>query len=354
MALGLDGGKSRWEFDPADPLGKRQTLNPFAKPDLHDDNPAPAGQPTGRLHGFHLIGPRLVFLRGDRELMALDAETGQLDWSYAPGTGGINPNVLVTPTRVVLEAGETHNVVVLDTETGRLRGDFPRGETVEPWARDPLPIDDDHVVLVLDPKTVALFDLERGVEVWSYGDDSALPRAVAPRLLTDSGRLLVLFGGDTLVRIDPNAGVALWEQPLGLGDLSEWPEAFAIDGRRVYVANASFVHDSPPTLSAYDLEDGHRLWWHSLIGPRAGWALVLSERCIMAYPSPSRSLEGPFDTLPILFCRREDGTPVQRLMFPTTVRRLAVRIDAQSALVATQGRLWALGAPTGSVADRVP
>lgn len=354
VALDAADGRAAWEFDPADPTGRRRTLNPFAKPELNGGEPTAPVRPPGRLHGFRLVGPRLILLRGDHELLALDSETGQLDWSYAPASGGINPRVLVTPTRVVLEAGKARSVVVLDPETGRLRGEFPRGEGAEPWAREPLPIDDDRVVLALDPKTVALFDLERGVEVWTYRDGSALPRAVPPRLLADSGCLLVLFGGDTLVRLDPSVGEARWERALGLGDLSECPEAFALDGERVYVAHGTRVNGATPTLSAFDLSDGNRLWWHPLVGPGGGWSIALSDRHVVAHPDPSRTDDGPLDGLPIVFCRRDTGAPVQRLIFPATVRRLAVRLDAQSALVATQGRLWSLGALAGSGPGRTP
>jgi outer membrane protein assembly factor BamB len=360
FALAPGDGRKIWEFDPADPRGERQKPNPFnrtapgAEPARAPDEPAA----TGRLRGFRLVGPRIYLLRGDRELLAVDAETGQLDWSYAPAGGGINRHLLVTPTRVVLQASKPRSLVVLDAESGRLRGEFPRAEAEEPWGADPLPLDDDHVVVSADPKTVSLIDLSRGAAVWAYRDDSELPRFEPPLLFSDSGRLLALFGGNTLVRLDPATGKPLWESPLGAVDLSGRPGAFAFDGERIFCASLrregreSGKSPSVPVLTAYDLADGSVEWRRHLVGPASGWELALTDRCVVAYPTPSRSDDGPLDELPLGLYRREDGRPVGRLTFEAPVRSLAVWFDPRATLVATEGRVWSLGAPAGP--DRAP
>ncbi len=335
-ALNLKDGQPRWTFDPTDPRGQQRKTNPFARAEPREELP-PAS--LGRLHGFRIVGSRVYCLRGDRELLALDADSGQLDWSYAPGSGGINPHVLVSPQRVVLQVGKSNAIVVLDTDRGLQRAEYHGDKEQDPWTRDPLPIDDDRVLLVLDPRTVALFDLDRGAEVWTFRDDSALPRAVPPRLFVDSGRLLVLFGGNAMVRLDPNSGAPLWNRGLGLNDLSDWPDGFAIDGERIFCASGN-------TLTAYALSSGEPVWTRHLTGPQAGWAVALSERYVAAYPSPSRSLEGPLAVLPVIFCLRDTGAPVQRLLFSAPVSALTVRLDTHAALVATQERLWALGEST--------
>jgi outer membrane protein assembly factor BamB len=337
-ALDLGTGEVLWSFDPADPRGVRHRLDPFARP-----NPGGSGPPSdavGRLHAFHLLGARLYMLRGDQEFYALDTETGQLDWSYSPAEGGINPHVLISSARVVLQAGPGRRLVVLDADNGRSRGEYRvgSGRPPAPWMRDPVPIDDDRLALAVDARTITLFDLEKGAEVWTYHDDSELPRTQGPRLLSDSGRLLALFDGHTLVRLNPASGLPLWERGLCLGDLSESPEALAVDADHVYCA-----YDS--TLTAYRLDTGEPAWRRHLVGPEsAGWSLALTERFVVAYPDPTRSLGGVIDSLPVVLCRRQDGLPVQRLVFHVPASVSAVRLDPGSVVVATQGRVWALGA----------
>ncbi len=241
--------------------------------------------------------------------------------------------------RVVLQAGSSKRLVVLDADNGRLRGEYLVGNARPPvpWTRDPVALDDDRLALALDARTVTLFDLEKGAEVWTYHDDSELPRTQSPRLLSDSGRLLALFDGHTLVRLNPATGLPLWERGLCLGDLSESPEALALDADQVYCA-----YDS--TLTAYRLDNGEPAWRRHLVGPESsGWSIALTERFVVAYPDPTRSLGGLLDSLPIVLCRRQDGLPVQRLVFNAPVSASAVRLDAGSVVVATQGRLWALG-----------
>jgi hypothetical protein len=83
------------------------------------------------------------------------------------------------------------------------------------------------------------------------------------------------------------------------------------------------------------------------VGPESsGWSLALTERLVVAYPDPERSPGGLLDSLPVALYRRRDGQPVQRLVFDALARASAVRLDSGSVVVATQGRLWALG-PAG-------
>ena len=136
--------------------GGRPTRSPATRP------PRPDGPgPRRPLLDFRIVGNRVFCLRGDQALLAFDGDSGQLDWSYAPAAGRINPQLLVGPRRVVLQVRKPNAILVLDTASGRRRAEFPQGEDDE-WPRDPLPIDDDHVALVADRITVALLDTGPG------------------------------------------------------------------------------------------------------------------------------------------------------------------------------------------------
>ena len=334
VALSLDKGVVEWQYDLGVAGGPRGPGDPFAR------EPAPepgreAGSAT--LQDFRLVGNRIFCLRGDQALMAFDGDTGQLDWSYTPPSGRINPHLLVGPRRIVLQVRKPNAVLVLDTADGNRRAEFPQAEDEE-WPRDPLAIDDDHVALVADRMTVALFDTTRGVNAWVFRETKELPKYGPPRLFGDAERLLVVHDGRDLIRLDLATGNKAWKhwRLLGTEDLSERPEALALADGRVFVANG-------PTLSAFALVDGSMLWKRPLNGPAAGWDLALTERSVVAYPGASKLKEDGIGVLPLVFHRRLDGEPIQRLLIQGSVTDLAIRFSPRGALVATQGGLWALG-----------
>ena len=85
----------------------------------------------------------------------------------------------------------------------------------------------------------------------------------------------------------------------------------------------------------------------------AGWALALSDRLVAAYPSPARSYESEgLGSLPIVFCQRDTGALVQRVLFDSPVTALAVRMAPGSVVVATQEEGWALGRRPSMDGDR--
>ncbi len=331
IALGLERGEVLWGYEqPRDP--KLKELDPFAR----DQGPISKSDPADGLSGFRVLGDRLVFRQGPRELVVLDGENGLVAWSFAAPTGTINPNILVGPQRIVLQVRKPHAVVVLDTADGRRLGEFEQPEK-EPatWPRPPLPLDDDRVVLVLDERTVALFDLQRGEEAWRWVESSPLPRVTMPALFGDAGRLFALFDGRLLVRLDAKTGGKVWGKTLGSEDLSERPDAFGLDERRVYYA-------SDLTVGAFELADGTPAWSSSVGEPASGWSLVLGRNCLMAYPRKSGDHEVR-EMLPLAVLDRERGSLIQRFLIASPVRELAVRFTGPGALVATQAGLWSLG-----------
>ena len=246
--------------------------------------------------------------------MALDGDTGLVDWSFAPPEGGeLNPHLWIGPRRVALQVRKPNAILVLETASGRRLAEFPQTDQDGAWMRDPLPIDDDRVALVTDRRTVALFDLGRGAYAWIFRESPTLPTYGPPRLLGDAERLLVIHDGNELIRLDPATGAKRWSRPLGVEDLSERPEAMALDADRFYWASGR-------TLNAAALGDGELAWRRHLTGPEAGWSLALTERCVAAFPGPSGSSpEGAIGLPPGLPPPRHGGPrpaparPVERL-----------------------------------------
>ena len=339
IALDPEDGRELWSYSPR-PNSSR--LDPFAR-DL--GGPGPPEEATGRLHGFRIAGDRVLLMRGDRELLALDAGTGGLGWSYRPSSGGINEQLSVTPSRLAIQAGEPLGLVVIDPLSGKARA-VPRGDRPPArWLSDPHAIDDDRLAVALGPRRVALIDLVRGDEVWTYDDDSALPRLRPALAIADEGRLYALYGGNSLVRLNPDNGDPLWTRPLGPADLDARPDALVIEGRGIYAAIDANAPGQGARLAAFDAVTGKPTWSRTLAGPDSGWVIALASNCLAVYPRPEKLDPESSETLPLLICRREDGEPIQRLLFPASGGPSAVRLDLRPALVATPLGLWSLLPP---------
>jgi outer membrane protein assembly factor BamB len=340
VALDAVDGSEAWRFEPDRAGAAVVGRDPFARREAGADTRVGA---TGRLHGFALGGGRLHLMQGDRALMALGLEDGRPAWSYAPepserGDGAeaaINPHFLVTRDAVVAQVGGNRSVVVLDAESGGVRTTLPRPGDDGPWMAVPHAAGPGRVVLTLDPRTVCLVDLERGVEVWTHKDAGSLPRTGSPRVFGGEGGLLVLFGGTTLERLDVATGEAVWTAGLGLDGLRDAEAAVAVDGERAYLV-------SEGRLRALGLKDGREAWSRPVPDAGQGWLVSLRGDCVVAWPDPEVGGGDPLASLPVAVHRRGDGSPVQRITLGGPAARVALHLGADGALVATQSEMWSL------------
>ena len=94
-------------------------------------------------------------------------------------------------------------------------------------------MDDDSVLVVLDPRTVKKYDLNHAQVVWEYRESEDLPVNGPPRLFGDGERLLVLHEGKTLIRLDPATGSKRWSCLLGTEDMGQHAGAVAFDDQAV-------------------------------------------------------------------------------------------------------------------------
>ena len=157
----------------------RRGANPFAR---DPSRRAGAATPARRSStDFRIVGSRVFCLRGDRELIAFDGDTG--------------PGRLVVHARPAARSTRTSGRPAADRAPGPQaeRGPGPRDRrpaaaapsSPRPRTRSgrapPLPIDDDHVALVADRRTVALFDLTpRGRTPGSSARAAELPKHGPP------------------------------------------------------------------------------------------------------------------------------------------------------------------------------
>ncbi len=345
--VGLDPatGAEQWRFAAGMPSRSRRLPDPFARPGPPGGGPGPEGA-RAAFHDFHPVGGRLFCLRGDEELIAIDAESGAVDWSFTSKDGALNPKLWIGPERAVVQVQNPNRLLVLETESGRqvARAPLADGEALE---SAPAPIDEDHVLLVPDRRTVKNFDLGRGLFTWDYRESAEMPVNGPPRVLVDAERVLVLHDGRLLIRLDPVSGAKRWSSVLGTENLSDRPDALACDDRRVYCV-------SQRTLRALAVDDGSPLWTCYLTGPEnAHWSIALSDRCVMAYPSLSELSEGELESMPVVVRRQETGALVQRFVFSAPIADVKLRLDSRGVLVATYRGLWALARRDGG-ADPKP
>ena len=212
-----------------------------------------------------------------------------VDWSFSASQGEINPNLWIGPDRVVLQVDRPNQLIVLRTDDGQPVARTTLAET-EQLERPPLPLDDDSVLLVLDPRTVKKYDVNHGQIVWEYRESEVLPVNGPPRLFGDAERVLVLHEGHTLIRLDPATGSKRWSCPLGTEDLGERVGSMAFDEQRFYCISR---WRSTVTLRAISLADGVPAWTCDWAGMEdSSWSIALSAQHVIAYPNHTGLADG--------------------------------------------------------------
>jgi outer membrane protein assembly factor BamB len=339
-ALDLAQGTVAWRYGGAAAGKGSARPDPFAnpKPDERNDSPE---RPRDELHDLQLVKGRLFLLRGEHELIALDVDTGAIDWSFSSPPREINPNLSIGDDRIWMQVSKPNQLLVLRTDDGQMVMRHSLGDN-EFLKRPPIPVDEDSLLLVPDLLTVKKLDVGHGQSTWIYRESDVPPVNGPPRVFGDAERVLVLHDGRLLNRLDPATGSRRWSCLLGIEDLSERPGSMAYDDKRFYCASGR-------TLRAISLEDGSPVWSCYLNGPEdATWSIVLTQNHVLAYPSKSESTDGgEVDNMCVVVRRRETGALLQRFVFPTTITNVAFKADPRGVWIATGRGLWALGKREG-------
>jgi outer membrane protein assembly factor BamB/tetratricopeptide (TPR) repeat protein len=354
-ALDLASGTVQWLYQPSGDVRDSGRPDPFAA--AGDDTEAQAERSGRGLHHFRPVKGRVFCLRGPGDLIALDGDTGAVDWSFSAPSGAINPNFWVGPERVVLQVRRPNQLVVLRTDDGRLVSRAAMGES-ESLERPPLPVDEDSALVVTDSRTVKKLDIEHGQFVWEYRESDVLPVNGAPCPMGGGDLLLLLHEGRTLIRLDPATGAKRWSCPLGLENLAERPGAMAFDDRRFYSISR---FSSTVTLRAIGLADGSPAWTSEWIttADDSKWSIAPACDHVFAFPDRAGQREGvEVVWVPVTVRRRQTGALVQRLVFPAdgklaasrlaragddVVGGIAFDVDHLGAVVATPRGVWGLG-----------
>jgi outer membrane protein assembly factor BamB/Flp pilus assembly protein TadD len=339
VALEPSKGTVQWRYDTAADPKAVDRPDPFAPPEEQ------ANKGSQALHDFQIVRGRVFCLRGSSELIALDGDTGSIDWSYSSAQGKINPHLWIGADRTVIHVDKPNQILVLRTDDGQEVTQTALAEGDE-LKRPPVPIDEDSVLIVSDQRTVKKIDLNHARTAWIYRRSDDLPVEGPPRVIGDAGRLFVLHDGHKLIRLDSATGSERWVCDLSAEDLSERPRAIAYDDERLFDATRQSIKGGYcVALRARSLSDGKPLWAQRLEGPEnVAWAVILTDRYVIAYPERASGDDADAsDNLPVVVRRKDTGALVQRFLFPTKIADINLKVDARGALLATPRGLWGLG-----------
>ena len=276
---------------------------------------------------------RVFCLRGHRELIALDGDTGALDWSFSSPPGQINPNLL-DRRRSDGPSGRQAQPVAGAPDRRRPAG-HASGARGKRAARARCPCPSTKIRSCWSPTAgrSRRFDLDHGQTVWVYQESKrAAGQRAARGLLGDSERLLVLHDGRTLIRLDPATGSKRWSCLLGIEDLSERPGAMAYDDKRFYCVNIENIYGgiaagAPGRLAGRRL--AHLVVHLDRRRDDVVWSIALTaalrDRLSQRNNAPTRERQTVGRTMPVIVRRRETGALVQRFVFPTTIADVDVQ-----------------------------
>jgi hypothetical protein len=300
--------------------------------------------PRPGLSDFRLVDSRLYFLQQERQLLALDVDSGRVLWNlwapagrlYLPNRGGLFFHHYQAAAQNVLLHTTAGKCLVVDAQTGRIRHQIET--TKSAWLMPPLAVSESRVVIVPDAGRVLALDLPTGTQAWTFElEPSVSLTGEAPELLASRDRLLLLVRrnyGTFMECLDLATGSRHWPQPLFLGTRTVELETGIIDG-----SSACVMVDG--MIRSYALADGKLIWRHPLPDFCPGWRITRTQQQILLVPLARQSyrlslrwlwgaLEFTRTTaqgqyLGVQILDTQSGTLVQSLNFPASSPRASLR-----------------------------
>ena len=374
--LDRDKGQLLWHF-PAPVAGR------YPRAPCDDLRVVLDPQPPEPLTDFRLAARRLFFLQGQRQLFALNAETGAVLWDHWAPDGPLHlpyPHGCFSPCYHA--GGETVLLQMsgrrwlLDAATGRPIHEAAGSRNL--WQRPPLQLDERTLCVAPDYRYIEQFDARTGQYQWTHRLAGASTLSGELPLLLGRGNLLLCVQpaniGYFLQRLDRASGKAVWPQPRLLAaktlDLSAW----TFDAEAVYSIEDRW-------LIARSVADGEILWRQRLPADggqarRVGdylavWPPAFGSETRFRFRSPLGTVQwdlgtalAPEAVFPLSCYDPKTGQLVQRLHFriespvrTALAKRRSAEEDApawmartSSLLASTDGPVIRLGSPRPFVA----
>ena len=203
----------QWRYDLSRAGKDLDRPDPFA--DAKDgDAPPRRNRPNEVLSGFQLVKGHVFCLRGQGELIALDGDTGAVDWSFSAPSGQINPNFWSVPIGRCSRSTSPTSCWCSGPTTASRRHARP-SPRMSVSSAFPCP-------------SMKIRSCWSPISGRSRNSTSIMARpsgfirrapcfrsTAPPRLFGDCERLLVLHDGRLLIRLDPATGSKRWSCLLG-------------------------------------------------------------------------------------------------------------------------------------------
>ena len=202
------------------------------------------------------VGGTVYAASADGELLAVDAETGKLQWERGlndrifAGVGGDQAQLYL----VTREA----DLVALSREDGRelWRSELPTEALAAPQSNGVL------VVTQTTDGRVLAFDTATGEKRWQYdGVVPALSLRTAAAPLVGGDVVLASFSNGKLIALSADAGQPLWQyevgQPQGRTELERLVD---ISGQPLVLDSAVMVSGYQGKLALVDIRTGQEIW----------------------------------------------------------------------------------------------
>jgi outer membrane protein assembly factor BamB len=304
----------------------------------------------GRFSGFQLAADTVAFLRDEEQLVAVDTATGNVRWTkwavgaklnQPPPLGHFHPQLRLIGSALLVQP-TPGRLWLLDAATGKVLHE--ESHRYEPWPRPPLPVDENTVAVVLDARTVGLFDGDKRKFLWKHvNTDATTPSGEAPQLAVGDGNILLLTAnniGYRLQRLDRATGKPKWDKPPLLETKTRPDTAgWSLDKDAVYYAQDQ-------VLTARSVREGKILWQQALPEASGGWRTGRVGEAVLANPggagaegirfrwlcfsvqcqvdhSPALGTE---PGLPVVCCDAKSGRLMQRLNLVAGPPRVRTRL----------------------------
>ena len=146
----------------------------------------------------------------DRDIYAINKDTGELVWNYAGDFAFISEPIVVGDKIIV--SAQDHHVLVLDSKTGE---EIYRVEMVGAVLASPLYDPESGSVFVgsLGHDMIS-FDLETGKVNWTYGEGKELDSIWGTPIL-NGNELIFVHKSGMIIALDKNTGEDLWQNNAG-------------------------------------------------------------------------------------------------------------------------------------------
>lgn len=328
VALTLESGSPLWTtslIPPTDQSERR--AGPSAAPATSDQR-VHSAQICLRNHWALVFDPQTG-------VMAIDARTGRIAWTFQPPRGKLQSQWACTEWHIAVQTLHPATTWFIDVAARCRASDRPG--SVEPWLQGPVFTDNDALIVLGVDRRIESRSLLNGQRSWRYQGGMSFAY-VNPVVWMSGSTLLTIVDGTTLARIDLLTGRPVWTAGIADAPLTSPARQIVCSGDAAYIASQGI-------LRQISLTNGKCLWQRYLGSITDQWRLAICDDLIAAWPM-STETQGPAPRerarQSIVWCELPTGRIVQTTAFDSGEHIVNLTTNDSGCLVQTSQKLIAL------------